>query len=394
MKKILFVNFGDTINIAGGATKVLCEMANEFTVRGYECKIICCDNIDGTLFFPLNKKVEFINIKRGKPSVKKKIKREILRLFHKLNTEKFYNEIYYNEYVKNIFMNHINSFKPNVIISFDFQSLIILESLKKHINVPVIEMIHTGAKYIFNNDMSDFHKKVYNYPDIIQVLTEDDVNIVNSFIKTKRVINIPNVVNVPKQYVKISKECRKKIIHVGRIIEGSKRQKLLVEAFNLIKDEFPNWSIELWGGFYSKAQEQYKINIENFINKNGLQNRVKFMGETNNVPMELSMADVFAFPSRKEGFGLALAEAMAIGLPAIGYKSCSGVNSLIKDGYNGFLVEDGINDFAEKLKILMQNDELRMKMGENAKNSMKQFSPQIVYDKWERLIEELMGEHK
>ena len=39
---------------------------------------------------------------------------------------------------------------------------------------------------------------------------------------------------------------QKKIIHVGRIIEGSKRQMLLVEAFNLIKDEFPDWRVELW----------------------------------------------------------------------------------------------------------------------------------------------------
>ena len=53
MKKILFINFGNTINVAGGATKVLCEMANEFVERGYDCKIICCDNTEGTLFFPL-----------------------------------------------------------------------------------------------------------------------------------------------------------------------------------------------------------------------------------------------------------------------------------------------------------------------------------------------------
>lgn len=45
----------------------------------------------------------------------------------------------------------------------------------------------------------------------------------------------------------------------------------------------------------------------------------------------------FAFPSAYEGFGLSLAEAMSMGLPAVGYKSCSAVNELIVDGKNGFV---------------------------------------------------------
>ena len=81
---------------------------------------------------------------------------------------------------------------------------------------------------------------------------------------------------------------------------------------------------------------------------------------------------------------------MAIGLPAIGYKSCSGVNTLIKSNYNGFLVDDGIEDFAQKLKLLMNDDELRVKMGENARHSMEDFSSKIIYDKWEKLILDLL----
>ena len=62
----------------------------------------------------------------------------------------------------------------------------------------------------------------------------------------------------------------------------------------------------------------------------------------------VSNASVCAFPSKYEGFPLALTEAMSAGLPCVGFKSCTGVNGLIVDGENGFLVEDGICDFAKK----------------------------------------------
>ena len=62
-------------------------------------------------------------------------------------------------------------------------------------------------------------------------------------------------------------------------------------------------------------------------------------GSTNDVPDVLRQGDIFAFPSAYEGFGLSLAEAMSMGLPAVGYKSCSAVNELIVDGKNGFCVK-------------------------------------------------------
>ena len=91
---------------------------------------------------------------------------------------------------------------------------------------------------------------------------------------------------------------------------------------------------------------------------------------------------------------LALIEAMAAGLPAVGYKSCPSVNELIIDGYNGFLCEDGINDFAEKLQILMSDLELRKKMGNNARETMKKFAPEKIWNQWELLINKVIKEYK
>jgi glycosyltransferase involved in cell wall biosynthesis len=80
---------------------------------------------------------------------------------------------------------------------------------------------------------------------------------------------------------------------------------------------------------------------------------------------------------------------MGVGIPAIGYKSCPAVNELIHDGENGFLVDDGAGPLAEALRKLMESPALRRKMGQNAQESMKPFAPHVVWDEWDRLIQEV-----
>ena len=152
--------------------------------------------------------------------------------------------------------------------------------------------------------------------------------------------------------------------------------------------------MEIIGGTNSIKEVEYMGEIKTFVKKKFPINRVLFSGKINNVNEKLLQADIFAFPSAYEGMPLALTEAMAAGLPAIGYKSWPSVNELIIDGYNGFLCEDGINDFAEKLKILMEDAELRKKMGQNARESMKQFAPEKIWDEWEDLINKVVEESK
>ena len=112
-----------------------------------------------------------------------------------------------------------------------------------------------------------------------------------------------------------------------------------------------------------------------------------FRGATDNVLDVYNKAAIFAFPSSYEGFPLSLTEAMSAGLSAIGYKNCPAVNELIKDGENGFLCEKGVDAFAQALEKLMSDEELRKKMGKAAKEDMKQYAPEKIWDMWENLIE-------
>lgn len=85
---------------------------------------------------------------------------------------------------------------------------------------------------------------------------------------------------------------------------------------------------------------------------------------------------------------MSLAEGMSMGLPAIGYRNCGGVNELIHDGIDGYLCEDGVEDFREKLRTLMVDRALRIRMGEAARASMAAYAPEKIWDAWEKLLEE------
>lgn len=84
------------------------------------------------------------------------------------------------------------------------------------------------------------------------------------------------------------------------------------------------------------------------------------------LPCAYDHCDVFAMPSRGEGFGLVFIEAMARGKPVIG-GAHGGTPEIIEDGINGYLVRYGdVEQLADRLQRLISNDSLRREMGAQA----------------------------
>lgn len=80
---------------------------------------------------------------------------------------------------------------------------------------------------------------------------------------------------------------------------------------------------------------------------------------------------------------------MSMGLPAVGYKSCSAVNELIIDGKTGILCDDGVEPFAWAFEKLMMSQELRIQMGQAGRERMRQFAPEIIWNQWELLLQKI-----
>jgi len=245
-------------------------------------------------------------------------------------------------------------------------------------------MFHGSSEFIKNASKDTL--KALAKSSAIQVLMPSYRKEVLKYVKNANVIYIPNVVPQYESSEFIGTK-ENVIINVARFDKLTKRQYLLVEAFDLIAAKYPDWNLEFYGD--TDWDANYFKHIKRLVSEKNLENRVLFKGTTINISKELFRAKIFAFPSATEGFGLALTEAMSAGLPVIGYKNCSSVNELIKDGENGFLCEDGVEAFAQALEKLISDDNLRNKMGKVAKEDMKQYASEKIWDMWEKLIEQV-----
>jgi hypothetical protein len=114
------------------------------------------------------------------------------------------------------------------------------------------------------------------------------------------------------------------------------------------------------------------------------------MGPTDNPELEMSLARIMAFPSKYEGFGLVIGEAMSVGLPSIAYRDCDGVNELIIHNETGLLIEplNDVDKFSEGLEFLISNEEKRISYSKNSINAISRFSPEKFLSDWVSMINE------
>ena len=91
------------------------------------------------------------------------------------------------------------------------------------------------------------------------------------------------------------------------------------------------------------------------------------------------MMDVFVLPTHRDGFGMCLIEAAAMGVPVL-TTNITGSRDAINNGYNGLYIQLSPNDIAEKLFYLFQESKLRQEMGNNGRGWAKEnFSNEIVW---------------
>jgi len=151
------------------------------------------------------------------------------------------------------------------------------------------------------------------------------------------------------------------ITFVGRLI-AVKGVDLLIKAVKDIKHKI---NVLIVGDGPERE------NLENMIKNLGLNRKVIFAGWRTDIPAILRATDIFVLPSYSEGLPIALLEAMAAG------KACvvTDIGLPVKNGENAIVIKPGnVAELKEALEYLIENKELREKLGKNAKNEASKFS--------------------
>ncbi len=153
----------------------------------------------------------------------------------------------------------------------------------------------------------------------------------------------------------------KNFIIVG-LVRPSKGQDQVVYAFKEVIKKYPDVILNIVGG------DQLNW-INNIVQLNNLDNNVRVLGEVNN-PFEYYLkSDVALMCSPNEAMGRVTLEAMASGVPVIGYNS-GGTKELIINGFNGLLYNGTVKDLANKISYLIENPRKARELGLNGLNDI------------------------
>ncbi len=238
--------------------------------------------------------------------------------------------------------------------------------------------------YQFENKNFSFFKSVFiekiafKMADFSSVTSQKAYNYILKKYKVQNVDFIPNFVDVELfKPLKISKT--QQIIYVGRL---SKEKNL----FNLILAiSQTSYSLDLYGEGYLKEE---LINYSKSLN---CSDRIAFKGkvENNKLPEILNTYQVYVLSSFHEGMPKTLLEAMSCGLACLG-TNVQGISEVIENKQNGILCEPDANSLKQGIEVLMQNEEFRKKLGENArKNIIKEYSLEQIFIKEKKILENL-----
>lgn len=176
------------------------------------------------------------------------------------------------------------------------------------------------------------------------------------------------------------------ILAVGRL-SPAKDHATLISAWATLEAEHPAWRLRIIGD--GPLHDHLVAQIEQL----GLQ-RAVLDEPTSEIEQAYTSAKFVVMSSVHEGFGLVTAEAMACGLPVIGFADCEGTNEIVLDGENGVLVEPGddrVAALARAMRRLIDDEDERRALAAAAPATVERFRPEPVLDSWERLIDDVFN---
>lgn len=223
-------------------------------------------------------------------------------------------------------------------------------------------------------------KMTYGALDLLVCLNEEDARDMRKL--SRRVLAIPNATQVSCGPASLQ---NKRMICIGAL-EQEKGVDLLIEAFARFNRTQPDWELLICGDGSLRATLQRQVSDR------GLQHRIRFREPVKDICAELIQASFLVLPSRREGFGMVLLEAMASGVPCISFDCPTGPRHLIDHGVNGLLVPPAnIELLAGAMSELAGNAELRASLAIAGKRVAARFERSAITRLWTENLSALVA---
>lgn len=353
------------LNNEGGVARVLSLKLNYLVEYfGYEVHVLTQNNGNFPLFYSFHEKI----------------------VFHDMMLEgTIFN--FFNSY-RNSLKSKIQTIQPDVIIVSDNGLKAFAIPFFLFAKTPIVLECH-GSKYIEerplkSNLISRFKSSLkYKFKDFSankfsKLVALSNGGLLEWNVNNGLVISNPSWI----QSENISDLQSKKAIAVARNSYEKGLDRLLI-IWKKVIDKHPDWVLDIYGDSVT--------DLKHVILEQGLEFNVNLNEPVKNILKEYLSSALFVMTSRSEGFPMVLLEAMASSLPCLAYDCPIGPRTIINDGENGFLIEDGnVDSFVQKLELLIDDENWRIKMGKNAKESVRKYDLEIIMEQWKMLFESLV----
>lgn len=369
MKKLLYIT--NAINGSGGLERVLSVktkvLAEQF---GYEIHLITLNQKStADLFFPFSEKIFLHNLDvSGNPFQ------------------------YISKYISGI-KKVIENVKPSIILVCDdgLKAFFLPKILGN--KIPIIYERHVSKLIEISENQNALRMIIAKLKFLVMdFLAKDFTKFIVLTEGNKKEWKLNNLQVIPNPLPFFPNEGshlqNKKVMAVGKQSYQKSYDRLL-RAWALLDDQFSDWELHIYGKF------EESLGLQKLADDLKINRHVFFHHPEKNIVQKYKESSIFVLSSRYEGFGMVLIEAMSFGMPCVSFNCNYGPSDIINNNEDGFLVDNGNEKMmAEKLQLLMHNENLRLEMGKNARNNVLRFLPQNVVAKWDELFKELGGEKR
>jgi glycosyltransferase involved in cell wall biosynthesis len=374
--KIVYIT--PSIHTADGAARVLTMKANYFAEHfGYDITILLTEGKGLPFFYHVSDKIKIIN--------------------YDLNFEQLWNCPFWKKFFiyipkqikyRRLVRKELMRIRPDITVSLLRREINFLNEIpdgsKKMGEIHVHRDNYRNFKDEKNNFVMNLFAKFWSKQllnnlkklDRFVVLTDKDREL---WTELDNVVTIPN----PSPFMPsaVSPLTEKRVIAVARY-SHEKGIDLLLEAWAQVEKKTKDWRLEVFGDGDTTA-------FNAMIDKLGIdRRRCQLNGRTADIEQEYLKSSIAVCSSRFEGFGMVIIEAMACGLAVASFDCPWGPRSIIKDGEDGLLVENGnVGELADALVTLIQDSAKRESIAKYAIQNVKRFQMEKIAEQWRQLFE-------